>query len=166
MTNSTIRKVAAKKARNTKRKSPSKVTSNKAHDSHRKTTAKVAAKQLYRKSASKFAEKVRDTQRKTAAQFEELVRHEQVEDSVVNKSRAETRALYESPKEAFQAVLKSWEKSFGAAGKGVVAVNRAIIDIAQRNIKTSFEFATSLAGTKSLADVVQLQAAYWRKHLG
>jgi len=167
MTNSTIRKVAAK-GRNTKCKSPSKVTSDKAHDSHRKTTAKVAAKeQLYRKSTSKsFAEKVRNTQRKTAAQFDELVRHKQVDDSVADKSKADTRGLYESPREAFQAVLESWEKSFGAAGKEVVAVNRAIIDITQRNIKTSFEFATSLAGTRSLADVVQLQAAYWRKHLG
>jgi hypothetical protein len=169
MTKSFTPKVAAKKARNTKRKPASKVTSDKARDSHRKPTAKVAAKELLdtdRKAASKvFAEKVRDTRRKTAAQFEELVRGKQVGDSMADKSVAEKRELYEGSKDVFQAVLESWEKSFGAAGQGVVALNRAIINITQRNLKTGFDLATSLAGAKNLAEVVELQAAYWRKQM-
>lgn len=76
------------------------------------------------------------------------------------------RGLYEGSKDAFQAVLESWEKSFGAAGQGVVTLNRVIINITQRNIKIGFDLATNLAGAKSLAEVVELQAAYWRKHLG
>jgi hypothetical protein len=33
-------------------------------------------------------------------------------------------------------------------------------------MKAGFDLATNLAGAKSLAEVVELQAAYWRKHLG
>jgi hypothetical protein len=39
-----------------------------------------------------------------------------------------------------------------------------IINITQRNIKIGFDLATNLAGAK-VAEVVELQAAYWRKHL-
>jgi hypothetical protein len=170
MTKSFTPKVAAKKARNTKRKPASKVTSDNARDSHRKPTAKVAAKEPLdadRKAASKaFAEKVRDTQHKTAARFEELAREKQVGDSMLDKSGAETRGLHKGSKDAFQAVLESWEKSFGAAGQGVVTLNRAMIEMTQRNMKAGFDLATNLAGAKSLAEVVELQAAYWRKHLG
>jgi hypothetical protein len=34
------------------------------------------------------------------------------------------------------------------------------------NINNSFDLATALAGAKDLAEVVELQAAYWRKQLG
>jgi hypothetical protein len=51
-----------------------------------------------------------------------------------------------------------------AAGQGAVALNRKIIDIAQR-INSGFDLAKSLAGAKNLAEAVELQAAYWRKQL-
>jgi hypothetical protein len=38
-----------------------------------------------------------------------------------------------------------------------------IIGIARRNVNSSFDLATSLAGAKNLADMVELQAAHWRK---
>ena len=38
-----------------------------------------------------------------------------------------------------------------------------IVDIARRNVDASFDLATSLAGAKDLADMVELQAAFWRK---
>ena len=47
-----------------------------------------------------------------------------------------------------------------------MALNRQIIDIAERNIDTSFDLATGLAGARNLAEVTELQAAYWRKVLG
>jgi hypothetical protein len=160
MTKSFTPKVAAKKARNTKRKPAS-----------RQPVAKVAANEPLdadRKAASKsFTERVRDKQHKTAARFDELAREKKVGDSMIDKSGAETRGRHKKgSKDAFQAVLESWEKSFGAAGQGVVTLNRAMIEITQRNIKTGFDLATNLAGAKSLAEVVELQAAYWRKHLG
>jgi phasin family protein len=47
-----------------------------------------------------------------------------------------------------------------------VAFNRKIIDIAQRNVNSSFDLAKSLAGAKNLSEMVKLQAAYWQKLLG
>jgi hypothetical protein len=38
-----------------------------------------------------------------------------------------------------------------------------IIAIAQRNVSSVFDLAKSLAGAKKLTDIVELQAAYWRK---
>jgi Phasin protein len=39
------------------------------------------------------------------------------------------------------------------------ALNRKIIDIAQRNVSSGFDLAKSLAGAKNLAEMVELQAA-------
>ena len=47
-----------------------------------------------------------------------------------------------------------------------MTLNRQIIDIAERNIDTGFDLATGLAGARNLAEVTELQAAYWRKVLG
>ena len=57
------------------------------------------------------------------------------------------------------------ERTFDAAGQGAVALNRKIIDIAQRNVNSGFDLAKSLAGAKNLSEMVELQAAYWQKQL-
>jgi hypothetical protein len=46
-----------------------------------------------------------------------------------------------------------------------VAFNRKLIDIAQRNVNSGFDLAKSLARTKNLSEVVELQTAYWQKLL-
>jgi phasin len=68
--------------------------------------------------------------------------------------------------DAFEASVATFEKSFDAAGQGAAAFNRKIIDIARRNLSSSFDLAKSLAGAKSLTDMVELQTAYWRKQFG
>ncbi len=113
-------------------------------------------------------EKARDTYRKTAAQFEELARDAQVPEAMralAEKNITQTRELYERSKDALETLLESWERSFDAAGQGAVALNRKVIDIAQRNINSSFDLAKSLAGAKNLAEAMELQAAHWRKQL-
>jgi len=55
------------------------------------------------------------------------------------------------------------EKSYDAVGQGAAALNRKIIDIAQRNLNSGFDLAKSLAGAKNLAEMVELQAAYRRR---
>jgi hypothetical protein len=49
---------------------------------------------------------------------------------------------------------------FDAANQGAVALNRKFIDIAQRNINSSFDLAKSLAGAKNLAEAMELQSTY------
>jgi phasin len=78
----------------------------------------------------------------------------------------QTRGAYDRSTDAFEASVATFEKSFDAAGRGAAAFNRKIIDIAQRNLSSSFDLAKSLAGAKNLADMVELQAAYWRKQFG
>jgi phasin len=115
------------------------------------------------------AEKARDSYRKTAAQFEELAGNTKVPEAVralAEKNITQTREVYERSKDALEAVLVSWERSFDAAGQGAAALNRKVIDVAQRNINSGFDLAKSLAGAKNLAEALELQAAYWRKQFG
>jgi len=71
-----------------------------------------------------------------------------------------------APKDAFDASLTTFERSLDAAGQGAAAFNRKIVDIARRHVDASFDLAGSLAGAKNLADIVELQAAFWRKQFG
>jgi hypothetical protein len=50
-------------------------------------------------------------------------------------------------------------------GKGAAALNRKIIEIAQENVSSGFDLAKSLAAAKTLAEMVELRATYWRKQL-
>ncbi len=86
--------------------------------------------------------------------------------ALAEKSVAQTREVYDRSLDAFDASVTTFERSFDAAGQGATAFNRKIVDIARRNLDASFDLATSLAGAKSLADIVELQAAFWRKQFG
>ena len=151
MTKSSVRKAAA---RNTHRKTARKVGTGKAHGSNRKTASKVAA------------EKARGTYRKTAARFEEFAYDAQMPElmrALAEKSVAQTREFYVH---SLEAVLESWERFVVAAGQGTVALNRKAIEIALRNINTSFGLAERLAGAKNVAEAMELQTTYWRKQVG
>ena len=155
MTKSTPRKVAARKAR-----SASKHTA-KARGRNHQTPQKVAAKH------NVAAETVRESHRMIDAQFDPF-RRSQVPDTfrvLAERNVAQARELYEGSKNTLQAVLESWQKSFGAAGQGAATLNRRFIDLAERNINTGFDLATGLAGARDLAEVMELQATYWRKLL-
>jgi hypothetical protein len=125
----------------------------KAHSTHRKPATKAAAKRAH------------GTYRKTDAQLEKFARAGQVPESMrtfAEKSVVHTREFCEH---SLEAVLESWER-FVEAGQGAVALNRRAIDIARHNIATGFSFAVSLARAKNLAEVMELQAAYWRQQFG
>ena len=170
MRKSSTPKAAVKKRRATRRKTTSKVVAKQARDEHQPTNPKVVAdKGLQRKSVTKFnSREVADTRRMVAAQFEKF-RDTQVPETMralAERSVVQTREAYEHSKIALQSVLESWNKSFGAAGKGTMALNSKIIDIAERNIDNNFDFAMSLCRAKNLAEVMELQAAYLRKQFG
>jgi hypothetical protein len=62
-----------------------------------------------------------------------------------------------------EAAVRTLAKSFDAAVQGAAAQRRNIIDIAQKNLNLGFDLAKSLAGASTLSEIVELQAAYWRK---
>ena len=82
--------------------------------------------------------------------------------AMAEKTVAQTREVYDSSKDALDASIATFERTFGAAGQGAAAFNRKIVDIAKRNVNSVFDLAKSLAGAKKLTDTVGLQAAYWR----
>jgi phasin len=86
--------------------------------------------------------------------------------ALAEKTVAQTRVAYDRSLDAFDASLMTFERTFEAAGQGAAAFNRKIVDIARRNVDVSFDLAKSLASAKNLADIVELQAAFWRKQFG
>jgi phasin len=76
---------------------------------------------------------------------------------------AQSREAYERAKATLEAGLEAVERSYDAASHAATALNRKIVDIAQRNVNSSFDLAKNLASAKNLAEVVELQGAYWRK---
>jgi phasin len=86
--------------------------------------------------------------------------------ALADKAVAQTRDAYDRSWDAFNVSLSTFERTFDAAGQGAAAFNRKIVDLARRNVDASFDLATSLAAAKNLADMVELQAAFWRKQFG
>ena len=85
--------------------------------------------------------------------------------AMAEKTVAHSREVYDRSKDALDASVATLERTFDAAGQGAVAFNRKIIEIAQRNVNSGFDLAKSLAGAKNVSEMVDLQAAYWRKLL-
>ena len=83
--------------------------------------------------------------------------------AVAKKTVGQTRGAYDRSKDALEASIATFERSFDAAGWGAAAFNHKIIDIARRNLNSGVDLANSLAGAKNLAEIVELQATYWRK---
>lgn len=86
--------------------------------------------------------------------------------SMNEKTVAQTREVYDRSKDAFDASFSTLERTFDAAGQGVVAFNRKFVDIAQRNVNATFDLAKSMAGAKNLAEILELQGDYWQKLCG
>jgi phasin len=86
--------------------------------------------------------------------------------AMAEKTVAQTREVYDRSKDALDASIEMFERTFDAAGQGAATFNRKIIDLAQRNVNSGFDLAKSLAGAKNLAEIVELQAAHWRKQFG
>jgi hypothetical protein len=85
---------------------------------------------------------------------------------LAEKTLAHKRETHDRSADAFEASVATFEKSFDAAGQGAAAFNRKIVDIARRNVNSGFDLAKSLAVAKNLADMAELQAAYWCKQFG
>jgi Uncharacterized conserved protein len=112
------------------------------------------------------AEEPRETYHKTNGQFEVVTLDTVVPEAareLAEKTVAQTREAYERSKNALEASLETVERSYDALGQGAAALNRKIIEIAQRNINSGFDLAKSLATAKTLAEIVELRATYWRK---
>ena len=114
------------------------------------------------------ADQARDAYRNVTAQLGLLGLNTAIPEGVralAEKTVAQSREVYDRSSDAFDASVATFEKTFDAAGQGAAAFNRKIIDISRRNLNSVFELATSLAGAKNLADIVELQTDHWQKQI-
>ena len=140
---------------NRSRKTSRKITAANKRGSHHTAALTVATDQM------------RGARRLIVDQFEEF-RDAQVPATLrdlAERNVSQTRSVYERSKNAVHAVLVNWNKSFGAANQGAVALNLKIMDITERNISTGFNLAMDLAGARNVTEAVEMQSAYWRKQL-
>jgi phasin len=115
------------------------------------------------------ADQARAAYRDTTAQLGHLGLDTAIPEGVralAEKAVTQTRQVYDRSKDAFDASLTTFERSFDAAGQGAAAFNRKIVDLARRNVDTSFDLVESLVGAKDIADMVEVQGAFWRKQFG
>ena len=134
MTKSSTRKAAARTARPTHPKKAPRIT----RATYQQTTKVLAEKSHVqrRKIASKGGVEQAGTGPKLANQFEES-RDNQKIFALAESGVIQTRD--ERSKNALPAVLESWQKSFGAAGRGV---SSRMINVAGRNITATLDLAT------------------------
>ena len=112
------------------------------------------------------ADKSRETYSKTNGRFEAVTLDTTFPEAareLAETSVAQTVEAYERSKNAVEAAVDTMARSFDALGQGAAALNRKIIDIAQQNVSSGFDLAKGLATAKTLAELVELRAAYWRK---
>jgi hypothetical protein len=111
------------------------------------------------------ADTAREAYRKNSDRSEELLESPfpQAAREFAEKTVDQTREAYERSNWTLDAALQILEKSFDAAAKGAAALNRKIIDIGHRNLNLGFDLSKSLARARNPSEIVELQAAYWRK---
>ena len=114
------------------------------------------------------ADKSREASHKTNGQFEALTLDTAFSEAVrelAEKSVDQTREAYDRAKDALEAAVDTMARSFDALGHGAAALNRKVIEIAQENVSSGFDLAKNLATARTLAEMVELRATYWRKQL-
>lgn len=79
------------------------------------------------------------------------------------KSIAQLRDSYTQAREALDEVTAAFEASLDHASKGTSEFNVKVMEIAQRNVNTGFDFARKLAGARTGAEAIELQSSFMRQ---
>jgi hypothetical protein len=109
------------------------------------------------------ADQARNAYRDVTAQLGLLALDTAMPEALAEKTVGQTREAYDRSKDALEASIATFERSLDAAGWGAAMFNHKITDIARRNLNSGFDLGNSLSGAKNLAQIVELQVAYWRK---
>ncbi len=114
------------------------------------------------------ADKSREATGRGIGQFEALTLDAAFSEAVrelAERSVDQTREAFDRAKDSLEAAVDTMARSFDALGQGAAALNRKVIEIAQENVSSGFDLAKSLATARTLAEMVELPATYWRKQL-
>lgn len=85
--------------------------------------------------------------------------------SFVETSLAQIRESYERAKSSLEDATAALENSLDKAGKGATELNVKVMDIAQVNLNSGFDFAKQLASARTPAEFLELQAGYMRQQI-
>ncbi len=60
---------------------------------------------------------------------------------------------------------RAWISPYDVAAPRAASLNLRLVEIAQRNVSSAFEFARNLAACGTIADMAEVQMAFWREQL-
>jgi phasin len=81
---------------------------------------------------------------------------------MAEKAVAQTRETYEKAKDTMEETVQAIERSFDAYGQGASAFQQKLMEIAQTNMNSGFDFVKKLAEAKDLAEIASLQSEFLR----
>jgi phasin len=85
--------------------------------------------------------------------------------SALEKGVVESRAVFVKAKTAADEAASAFEVSFSAAKDGALAINAKAFEVWRANADANFDFLKAAFATKSLSDLIALQAEFARKQL-
>ena len=85
--------------------------------------------------------------------------------SALEKGVVESRAAFVKAKTAADEAASAFEVSFSAAKDGALAINAKAFEVWRANADANFDFLKAAFATKSLSDLIALQAEFARKQL-
>lgn len=81
------------------------------------------------------------------------------------KTITQLRESYAQARQAMEDATAAMETSLEQASKGTTEFNTKVMEMTQRNVNAGFEFARKLAGARTQAEAMELQAGFMRDQL-
>ncbi|MFP3921140.1 MAG: phasin family protein [Dichotomicrobium sp.] len=85
--------------------------------------------------------------------------------SYAEKTLSQLRESYAQARQAMEEATAAMETSLEQASKGTTEFNTKVMEMTQRNVNAGFEFARKLAGARTQAEAMELQASFLRDRL-
>lgn len=79
------------------------------------------------------------------------------------KAIAQMRESYAQARQSLEDATRALEASVEQAGKGTSEFNVKVMEMAQKNVNSGFDFARKLAGARTQAEAIELQTAFVRQ---
>lgn len=114
------------------------------------------------------AREARDRYRPSAEFFDDLGLQIPAPEPVrelVELADGETDAVYDLAHYALEGAPEGMDLSYDVAAPRAASLNIRLVEIAQRNVSSAFEFARNLAACGTIADMAEVQMAFWREQL-
>jgi hypothetical protein len=114
------------------------------------------------------AREARDRYRPSAEFFDDLGLQIPAPEPVrelVELADGETDAVYDLAHYALEGAPEGMDPLLGTARPRTASINLRLVEIAQRNFSSAFELARNLAACGTIADMAEVQMAFWREQL-